>query len=185
MASSGPVPQPLLMKTRIQLSASDYIRSARSRQMTIPSVSAQCKSTHMPIRRLRRALPVHDLRRELGGLAEVDEVGRHRVARRQPLEIGELAPCTTSSSTRPKNAVADLAGLRVARVEIDQPLDRLRDPARRNLRGQPAEASRRDRARRRRPSRSTAARARRRACGRCPGSRSSRCDAGRSRSGSR
>ena len=38
---------------------------------------------------LRAALAVEHFRRELGVLAEIDEVGRHRILRRQPFEIGE------------------------------------------------------------------------------------------------
>ena len=38
---------------------------------------------------LRTALTVEHFRRELGVLAEIDEVGRDRVLRRQPFEIGK------------------------------------------------------------------------------------------------
>ncbi len=133
---------------------------------------------------LRRALPVHHLRRELAGLGEVDEVVRPWPLRRQLLQVGEQR-----LDARELDALEErrrrLAGLLLAFVVVDQALDSLGNAPRRNLRGRACRSSPPGRSCRRPPSRSTAAPPCRRCGARCPGSRWSRCGAGRSRSGSR
>ena len=136
-------------------------------------------------RRLGRALSVHHLGRERLALAEVDEVLIGHLVRQQLRQILQRL-----GRRGRRNAAEE-------RAELLVPLPLLAGTARaadrrRRSAGAPA-PSRRPcrsarplrRSSRRRPARNTAARRGRRPCARCPGSRSTRCDAGRSRSGSR
>src|SRR5439155_8672153 len=91
----------------------------------------------LPVR-LRGALAVENFGREFRGFAEIDEVGRHRVAGTQVFEIGEFhfydIEFHAAEKLRRRFVRAALA-----RVERDQTLNRFRNPARRDLRGEPAE----------------------------------------------
>src|SRR5439155_26094635 len=68
-----------------------------------------------------RALPIHHFRRELGGFAEVHEVGGYRVAGLKPFEIAELVLDEVQLHP-PEEARRRLARRAVARVEVDQAL---------------------------------------------------------------
>ena len=87
---------------------------------------------------LGRALSFHHLRRELGGFAEIDEVGLDGVSRPQRFEIGEPALHDVQIDP-PEELRRGFAVGPFARVQIDEPFQGVRDPARWNLRGQPAE----------------------------------------------
>src|SRR5262249_31106160 len=88
---------------------------------------------------LRGALSVQHFGREFRRLGEVDEVGRHRLLRRQAFEIREHQPHALD---------ADAAGeVRRRRIHVtlfclhlDEPIDRVGYPARRDFRRQTAEA---------------------------------------------
>ena len=155
--------------------------TARHRMQFLPA----CYGLPATSAALGGAFSVHDLRRERLALAEVDEVligHLVRQHRRQVLErVGGHARAGYGGRTRPvppRPGAAPCTG-------------RAADRSRRSA-GAPAPSTRPCRnapslrpSSRRRPARSTAARRGRPACARCPGSRSTRCDAGRSRSGSR
>src|SRR5438132_5024463 len=87
---------------------------------------------------LRGALSVEHFGREFRGFTEIDEVGRHRVSRTQPFEIGEF-PFYDIEFHATEKLRRRLVLRALARVERHQPLNRFRDPARRNLRREAAE----------------------------------------------
>src|SRR4051812_13551374 len=88
--------------------------------------------------RLGRALAVQHFGRELGGLAEIDEVRRHGVPRAQRFEVGERA-LDDAELYAPEKRRRRLAVAALARIQIEQALDGLWNPPRRDLRGEPAE----------------------------------------------
>src|ERR671912_667201 len=87
---------------------------------------------------LRAALAVEHFRRERGVLAEIDEVGRHRILRREPFQIRE-----DLLQTRELDAAEECGGRLpvgvLAGVERQQPLQRLGPTPGRDLRGEPGE----------------------------------------------
>ena len=153
-------PSATLDEARLSVVAEDYERRRRisCRSAIVPNyTNRRCKST-ICIRRLRRALAVHHLRRELGRL------GRGRRSRPAPRRRAAAsrdrpaAPSPRRARSAPKNAAADLAGAaaraRTARSAARPPPE----SAAPESSPRAARTSRRDRARRRRPSRNTAAR---------------------------